>query len=94
MILGFRDKLTESVYNGRCPKGFPADIFKTARRKLQAVNAAADLRDLASPPGNKLHALVDDRDGQHAISINDQFRVCFRWTEAGPDDVEIVDYHS
>jgi proteic killer suppression protein len=93
MIQSFRDKRTESIFNGRCPKGFPTDIFAVARRKLEAVNAAAILNDLAAPPGNRLHALTRDRAGQHAIRINDQFRICFRWTEAGPADVEIVDYH-
>ena len=84
---------TELVFSGRCPKGFPTDVFKVARRKLEAVNAAARLEDLASPRGNKLHPLAKDRDGQHAIWINDQYRVCFTWTPAGPEYVEIIDYH-
>ncbi len=57
------------------------------------LDTAVTLEDLKSPPGNKLHALTQDRKGQHAIRINDQFRICFRWTNAGPEDVEIVDYH-
>ena len=85
--------MTELVFSGKCPKGFPPDVFKIARRKLEAVNAAAKLEDIASPPGNKLHPLTSDRKGQHAIWINDQYRVCFNWSSAGPENVEIVDYH-
>lgn len=93
MIRSFRDKITEAVFNGESPKGFPADLVKVARRKLRYLNAAADLGDLRSPPGNRLEALVGDRQGQHAIRINDQFRVCFVWTAEGPARVEFVDYH-
>lgn len=81
------------MFNGRCPKGFPADIFGVARRKLEALNAAASLNDLRAPPSNRLEALKRDRAGQHSIRINGQWRVCFRWTAEGPTDVEIVDYH-
>jgi proteic killer suppression protein len=88
-----RDKTTEAVFNGERPKGFPADLVKVARRNLRYFNAAGDLRDLASPPGNRLEALTGDRKGQHSIRINDQFRVCFVWTRQGPAKVEIVDYH-
>lgn len=93
MIRNFRDKATEAVFNGERPKGFPADLGKVARRKLRYLNAAGDLGDLRSPPGNRLEALVGDRKGQHSIRINDQFRVCFFWTAEGPADVEIVDCH-
>jgi len=93
MIRSFRDKTTEAVFNGDSPKGFPADPVKVARRKLRYLNAADDLGDLRSPPGNHLEALAGDRKGQHAIRINDQFRVCFVWTSKGPAEVEIVDYH-
>ena len=93
MILSFRDGTTEAVFNGKCPKGFPADLFRVTRRKLQAVNAADALDDLKAPPGNRLHALEEDRLGQHSIGVNDQFRICFRWTDAGPEDVEFADYH-
>jgi proteic killer suppression protein len=89
----FRDKTTEAIFNGEKPKGFPADLVKVARRKLRIVDAASELKDLASPPGNGLHALKEDRAGQHAIKINDQFRICFQWTDAGPHLVEITDYH-
>ena len=93
MIRSFRDKTTEAVFNGESPKGFPADLVNVARRKLRYLNAACDLRDLRSPPSNRLEALAGDRKGQHSIRINDQFRVCFVWTEEGPAEVEIVDYH-
>jgi len=70
-----------------------ANIQTVAMRKLAMLNQAAQLDDLRIPPGNRLEALRRDRAGQHSIRVNDQFRVCFRWTDAGPEDVEIVDYH-
>ena len=85
--------MTEAVYQGDSPKGFPADLVKAARRKLGYLDGAVDLNDLRSPPGNRLEALGRDRDGQHSIRVNDQFRVCFFWTDEGPKDVEITDYH-
>jgi toxin HigB-1 len=93
MIRTFKDKKTEAVFNGERPKGFPADLVKVARRKLAMVSAAVSLDDLKSPPGNKLHPLTGDRAGQHAIWINDQFRVCFVWRNGDAYDVEVVDYH-
>jgi len=93
MIGSFRDKTTEAVFYNKIPKVFPPDLVKVARRKLRYLNAAGDLGDLRSPPGNQLAALAGDRKGQHSIRINDQFRVCFVWTAQGPEDVEIVDYH-
>lgn len=93
MIRSYRDSKTKAVAAGETPKGFPSDLVKAARRKLFMLDNATDLDDLKSPPGNKLHPLKDDRAGQHAIWINDQFRLCFRWTDAGPEDVEITDYH-
>jgi proteic killer suppression protein len=87
VIRNFRNKTTEAVFNGDSPKGFPADLVKVARRKLRYLNAAGDLGDLRSPPGNRLEGLVGDRKGQHSIRINDQFRVCFVWTMEGPSDV-------
>ena len=92
-IQSFKDKATMVLFAGRLPKGFPADLFKSARRKLNIVDAAEVLADLKSPPGNRLEPLRGDRDGRHSIRINDQFRICFRWTNAGPAEVEIVDYH-
>ena len=93
MIRGFKDRVTEAVFRGESPKGFPPDLVKLARRKLGYLNAAIDLRDLRQPPGNRLEALKGDRRGQYSIRINDQFRICFRWTPQGPVDVEIADYH-
>lgn len=93
MIRSFRNKTTEAVFNGERPKGFPADLVKVARRKLRYLNAAGALGDLRSPPGNRLEVLAGDRQGQHSIRINDQFRVCFVWIAEGPAEVEIVDYH-
>ncbi len=93
MIRSFKGKFAESLFNGVCPKGFPADVARTARRKLEMVNAAAALHDLEKPPGNRLEALKKDRKGQHSIRINDKWRVCFRWAGADADDVEVVDYH-
>lgn len=93
VIRSFRDKTTETVFNGESPKGFPANFVKVARRKLRYLNAASDLGDLMSPPGNRLEALTADRRGQHSIRINDQFRVCFVWTAEGPAEVEVVDHH-
>jgi proteic killer suppression protein len=94
MIRSFKGRFAEALFEGTCPKGFPANVARAARRKLEMVEAAAALRDLAVPPGNRLEALKKDRKGQHSIRINDQWRVCFRWTNNGEAaDVEIVDYH-
>ena len=93
MIKSFRDRITEAVFNGETPRGFPADLVRVARRKLRYLNAAENLSDLRSPPGNRLEVLVGDRKGQYSIRINDQFRVCFVWTAEGPAEAEIGDYH-
>ncbi|MCC6781095.1 MAG: type II toxin-antitoxin system RelE/ParE family toxin [Hyphomicrobiales bacterium] len=93
MIRSFKDALTEAVFRGQCPKGFPTDIFATARRKLGMLDAAVSLSSLRVPPANRLEALRGNRKGQHSIRINDQWRICFRWTKLGPESVEIVDYH-
>lgn len=93
MIRSFRNDLTKAAFNGQAKKGFPADILAVARRKLRYLNAATRLSDLMVPPANRLEALKGDRKGQHSIRINDQFRVCFVWTDQGPADVDIVDYH-
>lgn len=89
----FKDDLTAKVAEGESPKGFPATLVKVARRKIAMVRAAAKLDDLKSPPGNRLHPLTGDRAGQFAIRINDQYRVCFVWTNAGARQIEITDYH-
>jgi len=92
VIKSFRCKDTESMFNGNRVARF-ANIQTIAMRKLAMLNQAGRLDDLRVPPGNRLEALKGDRAGQHSIRVNDQFRVCFRWTDAGPEDVEIVDYH-
>ena len=94
MIKSFRGALAELILqHRRVPKGFPTDIAKVARRKLVQLNNAAVLGDLAAPPGNRLEALRGDLSGRHSIRINDQWRIVFRWTNEGPEQVEIVDYH-
>jgi len=93
MIRSFKNKMTERVAESESPKGFPADLVRVSFRKLRQLHAAEELRDLASPPGNRLEALKDDRAGQHSIRINDQWRICFIWSEGGADEIEIVDYH-
>ena len=93
MIRGYKGKLTVKIANGKKPKGFPADLIRVSVRRLVMLDSAAELGDLRSPPGNRLEALKGSRKGQHSIRINNQWRVCFVWTEAGPKDVEITDYH-
>ncbi len=93
MIVGFRSRETERIWSGRVSLRLPVEIQVTARRKLRYLNNASTLADLRIPPGNMLEALKGDRAGCYSIRINDQWRSCFRWTAAGPDEVEIVDYH-
>ncbi|MGC9956289.1 type II toxin-antitoxin system RelE/ParE family toxin [Roseiarcus sp.] len=94
MIRSFRGAFAELILEQRrVPKGFPSDIAKVARRKLVQLNAASALGDLAAPPGNRLEALRGDLAGKHSIRINDQWRIVFRWSESGPEQVEITDYH-
>jgi len=81
------------VASGKAPKGFPTDVLQAARRKLFMITNAAALQDLLMPPGNKLEALKGNRSGQHSIRINDQWRVCFRWSNGAAEDIEITDYH-
>jgi antitoxin HigA-1 len=92
VIISFRSTETEDLANGRRVKRF-VRIESVARRKPRQWQIAGRLEDLRVPPGNRLEALKGDRAGQHSIRVNDQFRVCFRWTVAGAEDVEIVDYH-
>ena len=91
-IRSFRCADTQAIYEGKSPRRF-RNIENVAQRKLQMLEDAIELRDLLAPPGNRLEALTRDRAGQHSIRINDQWRVCFIWTDAGPGNVEIVDYH-
>jgi len=92
VIKTFKCADTQALSKGEQVKRF-VNIAAVARRKLRQLEIADRLDDLRVPPGNRLEALKGDRAGQHSIRVNDQFRVCFRWTDAGVEDVEIVDYH-
>lgn len=91
-IRSFRCADTEALFEKKSANRFKS-IESVAQRKLQMLDDAVELRDLKSPPGNRLEALSGDRAGRHSVRINDQWRVCFIWTKAGPENVEIVDYH-
>jgi toxin HigB-1 len=91
VIKSFRAKATRALFEGNTPARFRS-IAKLAGRKLDMLDAAQSLSDLRSPPGNRLETLRGRRTGQHSIRINDQWRICFVWTD-GAEDVEIVDYH-
>lgn len=97
MIRSFADAGTEDLFHGRDSRAArrtcPTTIWHVARRRLDSLNAAPTLESVRVPPGNRLEALRGDRNGQWSIRINDRYRVCFRWTEAGPSLVEVVDYH-
>jgi len=97
MIRSFRDAGTEDIFNRadtkRARKVCPASLWNVARRKLELLDSAGKLDDLRVPPANRLEALRKERAGQDSIRVNDQYRVCFVWTELGPADVEIGDYH-
>lgn len=92
MIISFKDAETERLARGQRVKRF-VNIESVARRKLRQLEIAGRLDDLRVPPGNRLEVLKADRVGQHSIRVNEKYRVCFRWTDAGAEDVEIVDYH-
>ena len=92
MIKSFRSKETELLHRRHSVRRWRA-IERVAQRKLRQLDAAVELRDLAAPPGNRLEALHGDRQGQHSIRINDQWRICFVWREGDAYNVEIVDYH-
>ena len=94
MIRSFRGSYASVILRERrVPKGFPPDVANVARRKLVQLNNAARLADLAVPPGNRLEGLRGGLAGKHSIRINDQWRIVFRWSDEGPEDVEIMDYH-
>ena len=93
MIKSFADRHTEAVFNRRRIKRLGPDVQRTAQRKLAQLHAATRLASLATPPGNRLEALSRDRAGQHAIRVNDQWRICFRWQDGDCYEVEITDYH-
>ena len=93
MIKSFADAETQSLYVTGTSRRLPADILKRARRKLEYVDLATRLDDLRVPPGNRLHRLGGDRKGQYSISVNDQWRICFRFADGDAHEVEITDYH-
>ena len=93
MIKSFSDKRTAAIFAGYVVRGLPAQIQKRARAKILAVDAASQLDDLRIPPGNRLEALRGDRNGQHSVRIDDQWRICFAWRNGEAWDVEIDDYH-
>ena len=98
MIRSFADRGTEDVFDGvnsaPARKPSPQALWAIARHKLDQIDSAEELADLRVPPGNRLEALRGSRAGQHSIRINEQYRVCFRWSAEGPESVEVVDYHS
>ena len=97
MIVCFKDRGTEDIFNGlssrAARKVCPQSLWRTAARKLELLDSAVTVEELRIPPGNRLEALAGGRKGQYSIRINEQYRVCFAWTDAGPDQVEITDYH-
>ena len=93
MIQGFACAETERIFNGDYSRRLPTQIQALARRKLRLLHAVVKLDELRIPPANRLEALKGNRKGQHSIRINDQWRVCFAWTQTGPAQVAIVDYH-
>jgi proteic killer suppression protein len=93
MIASFRDDETATIWSGRRSRRLPPDIQTVPLRKLRLINNAKRLDDLRVPPGNRLEVLKQDRQGQHSIRINDQWRICFVWRENNAHEVEIVDYH-
>ena len=97
MIVSFKNEGTEDIFNGKgtraARKTCPVSLWKVAARKLDQLDSVIVLNELRIPPGNQLEALVGDRKGQHSIRINERYRICFVWTDLGPDDVEVVAYH-
>jgi proteic killer suppression protein len=97
VIRTFADPGTEDVFDGQnsaaARRTCPRSLWNVAYRKLDQLDSATEILDLRIPPGNRLEALRGDRKGQYSIRINEQYRICFKWTDAGPEDVEIVDYH-
>lgn len=93
VIKSFADRTTEELFRTGGTRTVPPDIARRALRKLETLNAATKVTDLRVPPGNRLHALTGDRGGQHAISVNDQWRTCFRFEDGDAYEVEVCDYH-
>jgi len=93
MIKSFKCKETAKIFEGQRSRKFPSGILRRIQMRLDRIDAAMDLNDLQVPPSHYLEALRGDRVGQHSIRVNNQWRVCFVWTNAGVLDVEVVDYH-
>ena len=97
MIVSFKDQATEDIFNGvnskAARKSCPQTLWRIASRKLDQIDSAQELDELKVPPGNRLEILIGDRRGESSIRINEQYRICFIWGEAGPSNVEITDYH-
>ncbi len=97
MIVSFKDQATENIFNGvnskAACKSCPQTLWRIASRKLDQIDSAQELDELKVPPGNRLEILIGDRRGECSIRINEQYRICFIWGEAGPSNVEITDYH-
>ena len=97
MIVSFKNQATEDIFNGKNTKDArklcPRSLWRVAFRKLDQLDSVVSLEELKIPPGNRLEALSGNRKGEFSIRINEQYRVCFKWSEAGPVDVEIADYH-
>jgi len=94
MIRSLKGRVAKAIAEDEKPKGFPPELVTAAQNRLAMIEAAKRLDDLRSPPGNRLHALKGARRGQHAIRINDQWRVCFEWRDGDAENVEICDYHN
>ncbi len=97
MIVSFKSAANEDIFNGKASRKArtvcPQSIWRIAARKLDQLDSVESLEELKVPPGNRLEPLIGDRRGQHSIRINEQYRICFRWSDSGPDEVEITDYH-
>jgi proteic killer suppression protein len=93
VINSFADRGTQRLFRRERVRRYPSDLQRLMLRKLVALDAAEALHDLRVPPGNRLEKLKGDRAGQHSVRVNDQWRICFRWTDGGAQDVELVDYH-
>ena len=97
MIVSFKNQATEDIFNGKNTKNArklcPQSLWRVSARKLDQLDSVVKLEELKVPPGNRLESLSGNRKNEHSIRINDQYRVCFKWSESGPFDVEITDYH-
>ena len=97
MIVSFKNQASEDIFNGKNTKNArklcPQSLWRVSTRKLDQLDSVVKLEELKVPPGNRLESLYENRNGEFSIRINDQYRICFKWSESGPFDVEITDYH-